>query len=651
MLGFIIKKVCDMKRLAKFSCLLVFILFYSCNSTQTVEKIITETKTMPLLFTFKSAIKQHGFCADMFMQTSVGYKEIKKLTEGDIIIDCNREEKKIIAIMKHFVNRYIKLVVGDTSICTGCDQLYYKFPGIWIAAQEIKIGDALFNYANESCLVDHVELVHEDELLYCLTVEGHTFCIAPHDLCAHNVEALILGVSSIYLGNITIINPVVATVGVAIAFSAIVHKAYQTYMQQCSDNDQKIVLPPDIIFAERFYYIQRSTALEEIKQEFICIKNGLKNIKFLSSANLISFTCQFLEENGSQNLYKPNQLLKILAKDESLLSDKQKENLRALREFELEHLEQEIIHLQCTLALHVDELIQQIDAVCGEYNKAQEQINDAAMLWNNNRNNITYTIALQAYKANLLQEHLLANFNQKLNELKMVTQYYVSCTNSICIKQSTNIIEILEKLAPVIIEYDQWVTVEKLRIATNINMIEEHFTYRSISVSHLKNGINSEFAKNRSDRNAQAVDETTNKLVSIIAFFGGPNKDPEKDDEPEEDNDNITSKTHKYFERLIKSANEIIKNNNTAAGRAFQKHAIRKGSVFKGEITGNAQKNSEQAMNYIKKILNSSESTFNIRDTRVYGRILDIRLPNGMGARWTANGKIFIGFLENYTIK
>jgi hypothetical protein len=56
-------------------------------------------------------------------------------------------------------------------------------------------------------------------------------------------------------------------------------------------------------------------------------------------------------------------------------------------------------------------------------------------------------------------------------------------------------------------------------------------------------------------------------------------------------------------------------------------------------------------MNYIHKIIQSAESTCIIRDTKSYGNVLDIRLPNGMGARWTSNSETFIGFLEKYTFK
>ena len=110
--------------------------------------------------------------------------------------------------------------------------------------------------------------------------------------------------------------------------------------------------------------------------------------------------------------------------------------------------------------------------------------------------------------------------------------------------------------------------------------------------------------------------------------------------------ENIASKINSGYELLIKSASDIVSGNNTAAGRAFQKHTVRPNSAFVGEITGNAIKNTEQAMTYINKILKSPEASFMIRYKEPFGEILDVRLPDGLGARWSADGKKFIGFLE-----
>ncbi len=113
----------------------------------------------------------------------------------------------------------------------------------------------------------------------------------------------------------------------------------------------------------------------------------------------------------------------------------------------------------------------------------------------------------------------------------------------------------------------------------------------------------------------------------------------------------LLSDINNLFEQLLNSAKVCIKGNNTAAGRAFQKHVAREHSGFLGEITGNALKNTEQGMKYINKIIKSLDVKFIVRNKEPFGEILDVRLPDGMGARWSADGKTFIGFLEKYTNK
>ena len=112
-----------------------------------------------------------------------------------------------------------------------------------------------------------------------------------------------------------------------------------------------------------------------------------------------------------------------------------------------------------------------------------------------------------------------------------------------------------------------------------------------------------------------------------------------------------SSKAWGSTEHLVKSAMESAKGNNTAIGRAFQKHAVRDGSAFTGEITGNATRNTEQGMEHLNRILNDPNATFVVRDTKAFGKVLDVRLPDGTGARWSDDGKTFIGLLERFTPK
>jgi len=102
---------------------------------------------------------------------------------------------------------------------------------------------------------------------------------------------------------------------------------------------------------------------------------------------------------------------------------------------------------------------------------------------------------------------------------------------------------------------------------------------------------------------------------------------------------------------LIKSATIPGRGGVTPVGRAFQKHAgnpNRAGS-FMGKVSGNASQNTKYGLEYVNSILSNPNSTFINRNTKAFGDVLDVRLPNGTGARWSADGITFIGFLERYS--
>jgi hypothetical protein len=99
------------------------------------------------------------------------------------------------------------------------------------------------------------------------------------------------------------------------------------------------------------------------------------------------------------------------------------------------------------------------------------------------------------------------------------------------------------------------------------------------------------------------------------------------------------------------SATTPGKGGTSPVGRAFQKHAGNpsRAGTFTGEVSGNVAKNTQQGAQYLNDILGNSNSTFTVRNTKAYGDVLDVRLPDGTGARWSADGNTFIGFLEKYT--
>jgi len=102
---------------------------------------------------------------------------------------------------------------------------------------------------------------------------------------------------------------------------------------------------------------------------------------------------------------------------------------------------------------------------------------------------------------------------------------------------------------------------------------------------------------------------------------------------------------------LANVASAPAKGGVTPIGRAFQKHAgnAQRAGTFTGEVTGNVTKNTEQGMNYLNQVLDNPNTTAVVRNTKAYGDVLDIRMPDDTGVRYSADGNTFIGFLEKYT--
>ncbi len=99
--------------------------------------------------------------------------------------------------------------------------------------------------------------------------------------------------------------------------------------------------------------------------------------------------------------------------------------------------------------------------------------------------------------------------------------------------------------------------------------------------------------------------------------------------------------------RLERGANAGLRRGATAAGRALQKHATREGSWLRHMgHGGNHTRNAAAARRIIDRILN--QGTVTTATHRRFGEVIKIRLANGAGAWWKANGD-FIGFLERFT--
>ena len=96
---------------------------------------------------------------------------------------------------------------------------------------------------------------------------------------------------------------------------------------------------------------------------------------------------------------------------------------------------------------------------------------------------------------------------------------------------------------------------------------------------------------------------------------------------------------------LLKAASAPSKGGLTAVGRALQKHGSRAGSIYP-KATGNAASINAQGQSVLKGILNNPNATTVTRHHARFGNIMDIRVPGGQGARFSADGKTFLHFLE-----
>jgi len=100
---------------------------------------------------------------------------------------------------------------------------------------------------------------------------------------------------------------------------------------------------------------------------------------------------------------------------------------------------------------------------------------------------------------------------------------------------------------------------------------------------------------------------------------------------------------------LITSATTPGRGNVTPVGRAYQKHQTRPNTVFTGPQSGSAAQNTQHGMAHLERILNDPSTTFTLAFNNTHGDVLKVRMLDGTGAMWSADGTRFIMFLEPYT--
>jgi hypothetical protein len=98
---------------------------------------------------------------------------------------------------------------------------------------------------------------------------------------------------------------------------------------------------------------------------------------------------------------------------------------------------------------------------------------------------------------------------------------------------------------------------------------------------------------------------------------------------------------------LLESCFQPLNKETTVVVKAWEKHVGRYPESIFETLKGN-QKQKEitikKQINYIME----NQTWWNVFHHYKHGIVYEIRIPNGQGMRWSSDGKVFIGFLEQF---
>ncbi len=97
--------------------------------------------------------------------------------------------------------------------------------------------------------------------------------------------------------------------------------------------------------------------------------------------------------------------------------------------------------------------------------------------------------------------------------------------------------------------------------------------------------------------------------------------------------------------QLAETGKAIDRAGFTKAGRGLMKHGYRDGSVFP-RPTGNPEQVNAQGQKVLESLLNHPEKIIYEYSHPSFGKVIEVAIPGRGGARFTADGKEMIGFLE-----
>lgn len=425
--------------------------------------------------------KYDGFCRGTLIKTPSGYIPIETTHIGECVLDALNQPKKIERIMIRWVPRYWKIKIKNECIGFGIHQTFYTPSSDWrIIAETDGVAAAdgrVINFCD-------IELVEDSNVLYVLTVEDHTFCITTDDLIVHNAEALVIGTVAIALEHFAICPAIISAVQTTVSLSLIAYQASREYCAQqdrLNKNFDETELCQHTRHAERNYFAKRKQELENLRDEFVIVKNGLLALSTYNSG--INFTSVFFRQQTFAQAANPANLLLM---NEIQLAEDQYAKLRIARDMYLNIVEQEIDNLHLVIALHLNHIIENVKQ--GETYHWQEAAitNEFIEAWNRTRHGvIPADIALKHYEHCLYDYYSLQKATQYLEELKVVLNFYRNQLSRPWLMKTIPVLELLEKMPSFIKQHEEWMRGEQQRVTRNIAITEEYYRRNNVNIAHI----------------------------------------------------------------------------------------------------------------------------------------------------------------------
>ena len=327
---------------------------------------------------------------------------------------------------------------------------------------------------------------------------------------------------------INIANPIVRILGETIGLAAFNTKNDVNNFDKIPDNS----LPKQInsvskATPERIYYESRRKELLGLKQKFEAVQTGLQDACRYQNNNLLGLGHNYFKSINQSNV---KSITQPTIDAESKLNETQKEQLRAIREADLQQIEQSIIDIQYNIVFLFKELIEQKNQAIKEYQNAvvnfTAHVNDYNnSLASNNKLNVDINIAIANYEKHHKAEALLDDIGERTQELSFVMQYYKIHIKTEVIDQTTNIAKVIDQETKDIKETETFIAKERNTIDANKNIMEQYLATK-VNVVQLAKQYKEQA---KQERFAKKANQNRKAQVNR-ANFASP-KMPKKDDD------------------------------------------------------------------------------------------------------------------------